>query len=436
MRPGFAAPEVASRADVLRRLELAVTRRLDGRVSGDHATTHLGPGSERAGATRLRARRRRAPHRLEPHGPRGRDLRAPHRGRALGRHLDRRRPLGQPRLRHRRVGEARRRARRGRGVRPACTSAAATGSASCVCGGRPARAPTGPPGQAVVHGRARHACTTPSGSPRRPAASADARRRPALGQRRGAHARRAVVVVSDFLEDDDWALHLRLLGLHHDVVAVQVSDPRELELPDVGIVGVIDAETGRQRYVHTGSAALRARYAEAAARAPGAGRRTIHGSGAEIPAPVDRPRLARPTPSASPRADAACAPCPAPTGARRRAPHRPDRAPARRPRPHGADRDDLPVRLAADPAAGPDRAAGRVPARAATPAHAGAAVHQRRPARLRGAQALRLAAARAGCRRPRLARRHDDRVRAAGDGAAHAAWTAPRCCSRSTRRRR
>ena len=50
VRPGFAAPEVASRADVLRRLDLAVTRRLDGRMSGDHATTHLGPGSERAGA--------------------------------------------------------------------------------------------------------------------------------------------------------------------------------------------------------------------------------------------------------------------------------------------------------------------------------------------------------------------------------------------------
>ena len=64
---------------------------------------------------------------------------------------------------------------------------------------------------------------------------------------------------------------------------MHVSDPRELEMPDVGIVGVIDAETGRQRYVHTGSAALRARPTP---RPPRSGTRRsvarIAGSGAEI----------------------------------------------------------------------------------------------------------------------------------------------------------
>jgi uncharacterized protein (DUF58 family) len=94
--------------------------------------------------------------------------------------------------------------------------------------------------------------------------------------------RSRVVVVSDFLENDDWATQLRRLSLHHDIVAVCVSDPRELEMPDVGIVGVIDAETGRQRYVHTGSAALRERYAAAAQERQAQVVARILGSGAEI----------------------------------------------------------------------------------------------------------------------------------------------------------
>ena len=50
-RPGSASvAEVATRAVVLRRLELEVLRKLDGIASGDHATTGIGPGSERAGA--------------------------------------------------------------------------------------------------------------------------------------------------------------------------------------------------------------------------------------------------------------------------------------------------------------------------------------------------------------------------------------------------
>ena len=67
-----------------------------------------------------------------------------------------------------------------------------------------------------------------------------------------------------FLDGDRWQRELRLLALRHEIVAVHVTDPRELELPDVGILGVIDTETGRQRYVSTSSKTLRKRYSDAA----------------------------------------------------------------------------------------------------------------------------------------------------------------------------
>ncbi len=81
------------------------------------------------------------------------------------------------------------------------------------------------------------------------------------------HRRRGLrVVVSDFLEPDPgWAEPLRRLSARHQVLAVEVVDPRELELPDVGLLAVVDPETGRRREVWTGRRGLRTRYAEAAA---------------------------------------------------------------------------------------------------------------------------------------------------------------------------
>jgi uncharacterized protein (DUF58 family) len=89
----------------------------------------------------------------------------------------------------------------------------------------------------------------------------------AAGLRRvGRHARRRglVVVISDFLAAD-WQLELRRLAHRHDVVAIELVDPRELELPDVGLLTVVDPETGRRREIATGNARFRARYAAAAA---------------------------------------------------------------------------------------------------------------------------------------------------------------------------
>jgi uncharacterized protein (DUF58 family) len=80
-----------------------------------------------------------------------------------------------------------------------------------------------------------------------------------------------VVVVSDFLDDPrTWEPELRRLTVRHQVLAVEVVDPRELTLPDVGILTLIDPESGRRREVSTASARLRLRYAEAAAAQRGA----------------------------------------------------------------------------------------------------------------------------------------------------------------------
>ena len=73
-----------------------------------------------------------------------------------------------------------------------------------------------------------------------------------------------VVIVSDFLVADGWAAALGKLTARHEVVVLRVVDPRERELPDVGIVTLEDPETGEQLLVDTSDAGLRARFAEAA----------------------------------------------------------------------------------------------------------------------------------------------------------------------------
>lgn len=72
------------------------------------------------------------------------------------------------------------------------------------------------------------------------------------------------VVISDFLTGSVWQLPMRRLAVRHDVLAVEVLDPRELELPDVGVLTMVDPETGSMREVQTSDARLRARYAAAA----------------------------------------------------------------------------------------------------------------------------------------------------------------------------
>ncbi|MFJ5262841.1 DUF58 domain-containing protein [Streptomyces sp. NPDC088387] len=76
-------------------------------------------------------------------------------------------------------------------------------------------------------------------------------------------ARGMVAVISDFLETG-WEQPLRVAARRHQILAVETVDPRELELPDVGLLTLVDPETGRRREVPTHTRRLRERYAEAA----------------------------------------------------------------------------------------------------------------------------------------------------------------------------
>ncbi len=77
--------------------------------------------------------------------------------------------------------------------------------------------------------------------------------------------RSLVLVISDFLCQPGWESPLWILALRHEVVAARIVDPRELEIPDVGMVTFEDPETGRQLAVDTGSRRLRERFRAAAA---------------------------------------------------------------------------------------------------------------------------------------------------------------------------
>lgn len=76
--------------------------------------------------------------------------------------------------------------------------------------------------------------------------------------------RKAVVfLVSDFMAVD-YETALRVANRRHDVIAVTISDPRESRLPDVGLVAVRDAETGRETLINTSDARIRVAYEQAA----------------------------------------------------------------------------------------------------------------------------------------------------------------------------
>jgi uncharacterized protein (DUF58 family) len=89
------------------------------------------------------------------------------------------------------------------------------------------------------------------------------------------------VVISDFLVPPaQWERPLRKLGVRHDVLAIEIVDPRELELGDAGVMEFVDPETGRLHEVHTGDAKLRERYAAGAAAQRTAIAGAIRGAGA------------------------------------------------------------------------------------------------------------------------------------------------------------
>lgn len=108
------------------------------------------------------------------------------------------------------------------------------------------------------------------------ASLAEAIRRCRLAARR----RGAMVVVSDLLDGSDWQRELAAAAARHDVVVAEVADPREDSLPAVGLLTLVDPETGRRVEVQTNSRRLRSRFAEAAAARRAEARAAVRKAGA------------------------------------------------------------------------------------------------------------------------------------------------------------
>lgn len=276
--PGAAPAAVSAKAAILRRLELDVTRRLDGLVSGDYLALSAGPGTDAAGA--------------RPYGP-GDDARhidwnlsartlTPHvRTTDADRELET--CVVVDRSASMDFGTAHREKREA-----ALAAVAAFGFLTVRSGNRLAVLITGGDGLVWLPPRAGRAgfmasLTAVHDTPRQPEGPCDAATlgaglaRVARTQRR----RGQVIVVSDFLDPSDWVTPLRRLCLHHQVIAVQVSDPRELELPDVGMLTVVDPETGQHLHVQTRSPGLRERFRAAAEQRQEEIRRLLAEVGAE-----------------------------------------------------------------------------------------------------------------------------------------------------------
>lgn len=73
------------------------------------------------------------------------------------------------------------------------------------------------------------------------------------------HKRCVVFLISDF-QTGGFEKPLRILGKRHDLIALSITDPREISLPDVGLVELEDAETGERVIIDTGSASVRREY--------------------------------------------------------------------------------------------------------------------------------------------------------------------------------
>jgi uncharacterized protein (DUF58 family) len=78
--------------------------------------------------------------------------------------------------------------------------------------------------------------------------------------------RGTVFVVSDFISEPGWEVALAHLAQRHEVTAVRLYDPLEMDIPDIGLMTMRDAETGEQIVVDTHDAGFRKRFAAAAER--------------------------------------------------------------------------------------------------------------------------------------------------------------------------
>lgn len=102
------------------------------------------------------------------------------------------------------------------------------------------------------------------------------RRMDSLMRRRG-----LAVVISDFVDQSDWDRLLRQLAVRHEALAIEIVDPRELELPNIGLVEFRDPETGAGIEIQTANAKVRQRYAQRATAQRADIARRIRSAGAD-----------------------------------------------------------------------------------------------------------------------------------------------------------
>jgi uncharacterized protein (DUF58 family) len=93
--------------------------------------------------------------------------------------------------------------------------------------------------------------------------------------------RSLVFVVSDFISTPGWEGALALLALRHEVVAVRLYDPLEMEMPDLGLLAFQDAETGTLAWADTHDRGFRRRFAAAAVRREAALRSALSDAGVD-----------------------------------------------------------------------------------------------------------------------------------------------------------
>jgi len=93
--------------------------------------------------------------------------------------------------------------------------------------------------------------------------------------------RSLVFIASDFFTTPGWERPLALLARRHEVLAIRLVDPRERELPEIGMVVMTDAETGEHLFVDTSDKRFRARFAEAVRRREAALAAAFRRSGVE-----------------------------------------------------------------------------------------------------------------------------------------------------------
>ncbi|MFV2087574.1 DUF58 domain-containing protein [Micromonospora sp. LOL_021] len=274
-----AAPSSGRAEAVLSRLYLTVTRKLDGLLQGDYVGLLPGPGSEAGESTEYRpgddVRRMDWPVTARTTVPHVRRTVADRELEAwvavdLSASLD----FGTARCLKRDLAVSAAAAMVHLTARGGNRVGAVIGTGDPALGGVLTRLPART-GRKEAHGLLRAIAGTQSRPGRSDlGALIDMLNRPP--RRRG-----VAVVISDFLAPpQQWGRPVRKLAVRHDVLAVEVVDPRELELPDAGVLTVADPETGTLHEVQTADPRLRRRYAEAAGAQRAAIAQTLRGAGA------------------------------------------------------------------------------------------------------------------------------------------------------------